>query len=112
MRSARLRENEASEWQISFMSFNGIRLKHRPIDFERAATVFRDPFALTIADEEHSETDALWITLGNDASGRYTVVIHTFEWLPDKRGRVRLISARRPTKAEIRVYEEQHERSI
>ncbi len=30
-----------------------------------------------------------------------------FEWLADERGRVRLISARRPTRAEIRDYEEQ-----
>src|SRR5580658_8565412 len=29
-----------------------------------------------------------------------------FEWLPNDRGRVRLISARRPTGAEIRDYQE------
>jgi len=38
---------------------------------------------------------------------KYALVIHTFEWLADNRGRVRLISARRPTKTEIRDYEEQ-----
>jgi uncharacterized DUF497 family protein len=37
------------------------------IDFERAATVFLDPLALTIADEDHSDTEARWITLGKDA---------------------------------------------
>ncbi len=51
--------------------------------------------------------EARWITLGKDASGQYAIVIHTFEWLDDERGRVRLISARRPTKPEIRNYEEQ-----
>ena len=61
------------------------------LDFERAATVFLDPLAVTIPDEEHSETEARWITLGKDSD----------------RGRIRLISARRPTKAEIRNYEEQ-----
>jgi uncharacterized DUF497 family protein len=30
-----------------------------------------------------------------------------FEWLTDDRGRVRMISARRPANAEIRDYEEQ-----
>lgn len=77
------------------------------LDFERAATVFLDPLALTIQDEEHSETEARWITLGKDAGGQYALVIHAFEWLADERGRVRLISARRPTRAEVRDYEEQ-----
>jgi uncharacterized DUF497 family protein len=78
----------------------------RPRDFERAATVFLDPLALTIPDEEHSEAEARWITLGRDVTNRYVLLIHTFEPLADHRGRIRLISARRPTKAEIRNYEE------
>jgi uncharacterized DUF497 family protein len=82
-------------------------LSKHGLDFRLAATVFRDPLAVTIPDKEHSETEARWITLGKDASGQYTIVVHTFEWLDAKRGRVRLISARRPTKAEIRDYEDQ-----
>ena len=38
---------------------------------------------------------------------QYALVVHTFEALADDRGRVRLISARRPTKAEVHSYEEQ-----
>jgi len=76
------------------------------LDFERAATVFLDPLAVSIPDEEHSEDEVRWITLGKDASGQYVLAIHTFEWLAESRGRVRLISARRPTKTEIRDYEE------
>ncbi len=77
------------------------------VDFQRAATVFRDPLAITIPDEEHSLAEARWITLGKDIGGRYLLVIHTFEWLTPEQGRVRLISARKPTKAEIRNYEAQ-----
>jgi uncharacterized DUF497 family protein len=77
------------------------------LDFELAATVFLDPLAVTIADEEHSVTEARWITLGKDARGQYLLVVHEFEWLSEDRGRVRLISARRPTKTEIRDYEEE-----
>lgn len=84
----------------------GTNLIKHGVDFERAATVFLDPLAVTIPDDEHSETEVRWITLGKDARGQYALVIHTFEWLPDERGRVRLISARRPTRAEIRDYEE------
>jgi uncharacterized protein len=82
-------------------------LNRHGLDFERAATVFLDPLAVTIPDDEHSETEVRWITLGKDAGGQYALVIHTFELLADERGRVRLISARRPTRAEIRDYEEQ-----
>ncbi len=77
------------------------------VDFERAATVFLDPLALTIPDEDHSETEARWITLGKDAMHQYVLVVHTFEPLTNDRGRIRLISARKPTKAEVHNYEEQ-----
>jgi uncharacterized DUF497 family protein len=79
------------------------------LDFERAATVFLDPLAVTIPDEEHGETEARWVTLGKDATDRYTLVVHTFEQSANDRGRIRLISARRPTKAEIQNYEEHFE---
>ena len=92
------------EWDPAKANTN--RIKHG-LDFERAATVFLDPLAVTIPDEEHSESEVRWITLGKDAGGQYVLVVHTFEWLADERGRVRLISARRPTTAEIRDYEEQ-----
>jgi uncharacterized DUF497 family protein len=82
------------------------QLSKHGLDFERAATVFLDPLAVTIPDDEHSETEVRWITLGKAASGQCALVIHTFEWLADERGRVRLISARRPTRAEIRDYED------
>jgi uncharacterized DUF497 family protein len=74
------------------------------LDFERAASVFLDPLAFTIPDDEQSETEVRRITLGKDAGGQYALVVHTFERLADEQGRVRLISARRPAKAEIRDY--------
>ena len=82
-------------------------LNKHGLHFERAATVFLDPLATTIPDDEHSETEVRWITLGKEAGGQYVLVIHTFEWLAKDRGRVRLVSARRPTKTEIRGSEEQ-----
>ena len=69
--------------------------------------MFRDPLAVTIPDEEHSEIETRWITLGTDASGRHVVVVHTFVQVNEELGRIRLISARRPTGAEIHSYEEQ-----
>jgi uncharacterized protein len=92
------------EWNPAKASTN---VNKHGLDFERAATVFLDPLAVTIRDEEHSEYEARWITLGIDAGGQHALVIHTFEWLDNERARVRLISARRPTRAEISDYEEQ-----
>jgi uncharacterized protein len=57
------------------------QLQKARVDFERAATVFLDPLALTIPDQDHSETEARWITLGKDAMEQYVVVVHTFEAL-------------------------------
>ncbi|MSV35942.1 MAG: BrnT family toxin [Bryobacterales bacterium] len=93
------------EFEWDSVKANANRNKHG-LDFERAATAFLDPLAVTIPDHEHNETEARWITPGKDAGGQYVLVIHTFEWLTDEPGRVRLISARRPTRAEIREYEE------
>lgn len=76
------------------------------MDFEQAAEVFRDPLALTIPDDEHSITEARWITMGKDARGQSILVVHTFEQIDGETARVRLISARRPTRSEVRDYEE------
>jgi uncharacterized DUF497 family protein len=92
------------EWDPAKAQTN---LAKHGLDFERAATVFLDPLALTIPDDQHAETEPRWITMGKDATNRYVVVVHTFELSTPERGRVRIISARRPTRPEIRNYEEQ-----
>ena len=42
------------------------RLNHKKhgIRFEEAATIFRDPKALTIFDPDHSKIEDRWITMG------------------------------------------------
>lgn len=92
------------EWHPAKASANFT--KHG-VDFERAAEVFRDPLALTIPDNVHSGAEARWITMGKEIHGQYVLVVHTFESLGDRAGRIRIISARRPTRAEVRNYEEQ-----
>lgn len=92
------------EWDSAKARTN---LSRHEVDFERAAEVFRDPLALTIPDDEHSATEERWITMGKDTHGGYVLVVHTFEQAGEQTGRVRIISARRPTRAEARDYEEQ-----
>lgn len=80
--------------------------KHR-IGFERAATIFRDPQALSIFDITHSQDKERWVTLGLDSSGTLFVTIHTFYALDDSSHRVRIISARKANKKEARQYQGQ-----
>jgi uncharacterized DUF497 family protein len=68
--------------------------KHR-VTFERGATVFKDPNALSLFDEEHSDEDERWITLGLDETGALLVISHTFDEEAENRARSTLdISAK------------------
>lgn len=82
------------------------RRKHG-VSFEDAATVLADPLALTVYDEEHSETEERWVTVGEAVSGGLLVVSHTFEELSPQEAAVRIISARPATASERRAYEAQ-----
>jgi len=75
------------------------------IDFELAATVFRDPLAGSRYDEDHGEQEERWVTLGQAETGALLVVVHMFEELNEHEVRVRLISARPATAHERRQYE-------
>lgn len=77
---------------------------HR-VTFERGATVFLDPNALSLFDEQHSEAEERWITLGLDQTGVLLVVCHTYREEAESTARVRLISARKATKKERKQYQ-------
>ena len=76
------------------------------VRFEAAMTVFRDPLALTVYDEEHGEGEERWVTIGRTEGGQMVVVIHTFIPTGSNSAKVRLISAREPTNREREQYEE------
>lgn len=79
--------------------------KHN-VSFERAATIFRDPHLLSIPDEEHSETEERWVTIGVDETDALVVISHTFVKTRRTSSRIRIISARKATKRERKQYEE------
>ena len=74
--------------------------KHK-VSFEEAASVFGDPMAYTFADHDHSVGEERWLMFGMSRMGRVLAIIYT-----ERRGKVRLISARAATKHERRIYEE------
>jgi len=76
------------------------------VSFRLAGSVLRDPLATTVFDEEHSEEEERWVTLGQAESGQYLVVIHTFHQTSPAEATVRIISARQATRREIQDYQE------
>ena len=72
--------------------------KHR-VDFADAAGVLDDPLALSMPDNDTEEER--FIAIGSDFLGRVLVVVYTH-----RKERIRLISARRATRAERSAYEE------
>jgi uncharacterized DUF497 family protein len=68
------------------------------------APAFRDPRAVSIPDEEHSEEEDRWVTLGLDAGANLLILVHTFEDVDAARSRIGLISARKATKKESAQY--------
>ncbi len=76
--------------------------KKHDVSFEEAASVFGDPLAITFADPDHSIGERRYITFGLSFLRRGLVVSHS-----DRNGRIRVISARKMTRNEKRIYEEE-----
>ena len=81
-------------------------IRRRQLSFHRAASVFRDPNQQTLYDEEHSEQEERWITLGIDSTGVLLVVVHTLEQMSEDAHHIRIISARKAEPREVAQYQE------
>jgi uncharacterized DUF497 family protein len=82
---------------------NLVNIKKHKISFEEAKTVFFDDNARLIPDPEHSITEERFIILGFTIQLRILVVVHSYKENDDL---IRIISARRATKSEIKYYYE------
>jgi len=80
-------------------------IKKHGVSFEQASYVFADPFALNSYDELHSEDEERWVLLGKSLNETILLIVHTFR---DDDGKefVRIISARKATRKEEKVYKE------
>jgi uncharacterized protein len=90
------------EWDPAKARQNARR--HR-VTFEQGATVFLDPNALSLFDEQHSDEEERWLILGLDQTGVLLVISHTYHEEAENSARVRLISARKATKSETKQYQ-------
>jgi uncharacterized DUF497 family protein len=78
-----------------------INLAKHGVTFPDAATVFGDPQAITYSDPDHSDDEDRFLTFGHSSDGHLLIISHT-----DRDDRTRIISARRATRKERKLYEE------
>ena len=81
-------------------------LKKHKVSFEEAKTVFNDPLLITFPDEEHSETEDRYISIGTAVPNKVLLVIHTERETAEDTLIIRLISCRKATASEQKTYEE------
>ncbi|MDN5864517.1 MAG: BrnT family toxin [Gammaproteobacteria bacterium] len=74
-------------------------LKKHGVSFAHAEQALRDPLAVTIEDPEAND-EQRFVSLGMDALDRILVVVYT-----QRKGRTRLISARKASSGEVRQYD-------
>ena len=76
--------------------------KKHGVTFNEARSVFADVLSSTFPDPDHSLEEDRLITIGTSDRNRLLVVSHT-----DRKGRTRIISARKATRRERNAYEEE-----
>ena len=86
------------EWDEKKATIN--KRKHC-ISFGEASTAFGDPLSITIEDPSHNENENRLILIGKSEVFNTLVVIHI-----EKREIIRIISARKATNKEQKLYEE------
>ena len=82
-----------------------LNMRKHKVNFRRASEVFKDPYAISIFDDEHSQEEDRWITMGRDINGRILAVSHTFRKIDVDACRIRIISSRKATTNEREQYE-------
>jgi len=81
---------------------NEINFKKHGVNFEEAETVFEDERAVTIYDESHSDNEDRFKIIGISRKLRELTVCHCYRNGDEV---TRIISARRATKNESKLYE-------
>ena len=82
---------------------NLINIKRHKVSFEDAKSVFFDDNARLIYDPEHSIDEERYIILGISSKLKFLVVVHVYK---ESDKVIRIISARKATKSEIKYYYE------
>ena len=87
------------EWDEEKAAAN---LEKHGVSFDEAASVFYDPLASVYEDPDHSVSEKRFLTIGTSAGGRLLHIAFA-----DREERIRIITARKVTKRERELYEEE-----
>jgi uncharacterized DUF497 family protein len=80
-----------------------VNLRKHGVSFEEASTVFGDVRSVTVHDPEYSNEEDRFVDIGFSGKLRLLVVVYT-----EREDRIRIISARRATTKEQKIYEERY----
>jgi len=78
-------------------------IRNHGLSFEEAAFAFSDIDAISVFDDEHSENEERWFTIGKIITHGVIVVVHT-ERIKGDYEFIRIISARKAEKYEEKEY--------
>jgi len=78
-----------------------LNLEKHGVSFQEAVTVFYDEYAVEFYDDEHSEWEDRFLLLGMSSRLRLLLICHCYR---EEESVIRIISARRATKAEAEFY--------
>jgi len=81
-------------------------LQKHGVSFQLASTVFNDSRLLTVADQEHSENEERWFSIGLASNGAMLSSAYLWTEGDSTTTKIRIISARPATQTEIHDYEE------
>ncbi len=76
--------------------------KKHGVSFTEASTIFGDPLEMTIEDPKHSSGEYRFLSIGRASTGNLLVVSYTER----EQNLIRIISARKATKKELKNYEQ------
>ncbi len=80
-------------------------LQKHGVSFLEARSVFSDPLRVTYSDDEHSEEEERFLTVGQSVRLRLLIVSHTEQETVDEMVLIRIISCRKVTRQEREDYE-------
>lgn len=86
------------EWDSAKAAEN---LRKHGVPFEEALSIFFDVLSVTGRDPDHGFGESRFLTFGISSEGRLLAVSHV-----DRRRYIRIISARKATRGERKIYEE------
>ena len=92
------------EWDENKAESN---LRKHKIEFDEAKTIFNDPLLVTFADDFHSDDEERFISIGNSTSNRILLVVHTEFSETESETIIRIISCRKATASERKIYEQE-----